>query len=43
MNKKGEFAGVSMYAREDSFFVVCTENGPESVLREPLLDGSETD
>jgi N4-(beta-N-acetylglucosaminyl)-L-asparaginase len=40
VNKKGEYAGVSMYAREGpqpERFAVCTEKGPELVACEPLL------
>ncbi|MGE0815874.1 MAG: N(4)-(beta-N-acetylglucosaminyl)-L-asparaginase [Vicinamibacterales bacterium] len=40
LNKKGEFAGVSMY---ETKFAVCTENGPETRTCEPLLPGSSTD
>jgi N4-(beta-N-acetylglucosaminyl)-L-asparaginase len=40
LNKKGEFAGVSMYATQ---FAVCTENGPETRNCEPLLPGNGTD
>lgn len=36
VNKKGEFAGVSMYPAK---FAVCSENGPESRDTEPLLTG----
>jgi N4-(beta-N-acetylglucosaminyl)-L-asparaginase len=43
LNAKGEYAGVSMYAGEDSKYAVCTENGPESVPLEPFLDGKATD
>jgi N4-(beta-N-acetylglucosaminyl)-L-asparaginase len=43
LNAKGEYAGVSMYANERSTYAVCTENGPESVPLEPLLDGTATD
>jgi len=43
LNKKGEHAGVSMYATERSSFALCTENGPESVRPEPFLEGSSTD
>ena len=39
-NKKGEFAGVSMYTTK---FAVCTENGPETRTCEPLLPGNGTD
>lgn len=41
-NAKGEYAGVTMYATDDSKYAVCTENGPESVPLEPLLDGMAT-
>jgi N4-(beta-N-acetylglucosaminyl)-L-asparaginase len=43
LNAKGEYAGVSMYAGENSKYAVCTENGPESVALEPFLDGKATD
>lgn len=43
LNKKGEFAGVSMYANEASNYAVCTENGGELRAMEPFLDGSSTD
>jgi N4-(beta-N-acetylglucosaminyl)-L-asparaginase len=36
VNKKGEWAGVSMYP---SKFAVCTENGPETRDTEPLFTG----
>jgi N4-(beta-N-acetylglucosaminyl)-L-asparaginase len=40
VNKKGEYAGVSMYAREGrqpERFAVCTEKGPELLACEPLV------
>jgi len=40
VNKKGEYAGVSMYAREGQQperFAVCSEKGPELIACEPLL------
>jgi hypothetical protein len=43
VNAKGEYAGVSMYASERSAFAVCTENGPQSLPLEPLLNGRPTD
>jgi len=43
LNKKGEHAGVSMYATESSSFALCTENGAESVRPEPYLEGRSTD
>jgi N4-(beta-N-acetylglucosaminyl)-L-asparaginase len=39
LNKKGEWAGVSMYP---SRFAVCTENGPETRDTEALLTGRES-
>jgi N4-(beta-N-acetylglucosaminyl)-L-asparaginase len=36
LNAKGEHAGVSMYA---SSYAVCTENGPQTLMTEPLLPG----
>ena len=36
----GQYAGVSMYAGQNSQYAVCTENGAELVSLEPLLDGS---
>ncbi len=43
LNKKGEYAGVSMYATERSSFALCTENGAESIRPEPFLEGQSTD
>jgi N4-(beta-N-acetylglucosaminyl)-L-asparaginase len=40
VNKKGEYAGVSMYAAN---YAVCTENGPQTIPTEPLLQGRSTD
>ena len=40
VNKRGEYAGVSMYAREGQQaerYAVCTEKGPELLVCEPLL------
>ena len=40
VNKKGEYAGVSMHANEGKDaerFAVCTERGPELLACEPLL------
>lgn len=40
LNKRGEYAGVAMYAgAEKAHFAVCTENGAEYPRLEPLLDG----
>ena len=36
VNKKGEYAGVSMYSAS---YAVCTENGPQTLKCEPLLEG----
>jgi hypothetical protein len=36
VNKKGEYAGVSMY---EANYAVCTEKGPETVATTPLLEG----
>ena len=43
LNKKGDYAGVSMYANERSKYAVCTENGGELKSMEPLLEGSARD
>lgn len=44
LNKKGEYAGVTMYnANGRGSFAVCTEKGPERVILEPLLQGGPTD
>lgn len=40
LNKKGEWAGASMYATSESVFAACTENGSEAVPLEPLLEGT---
>jgi N4-(beta-N-acetylglucosaminyl)-L-asparaginase len=40
VSAKGEFAGVSMYA---ATYAVCTENGPQTLNTEPLLEGKPTD
>ena len=37
LDARGEYAGVTMYARERSQFAVCSENGPEFVQLEGLL------
>lgn len=42
-NKKGEYAGCSMYAAGESRYAVCTENGAELKDLEPLLKGNPTD
>ena len=43
LNKKGEYAGVSMYAWGETKFALCTERGAESPSLEPLLPGAPTD
>lgn len=43
LDRQGRYAGVSMYASETSRYAVCTENGAELLLLEPLLDGSARD
>ena len=43
LNKKGEYAGVSMYRAGETQYAVCTENGARAVELEPLLQGSPED
>jgi len=43
LNAKGEYAGVSMYAAEETGFAVCDENGPREEPLEPLLAGTPAD
>ena len=41
LDKMGRYAGVAIYARrDDSRYAVCTENGAEHAMLEPLLEGS---
>jgi N4-(beta-N-acetylglucosaminyl)-L-asparaginase len=40
LNKKGEWAGVSMYRAGETQFALCTENGASAPELEPLLPGS---
>ena len=40
LNARGEYAGVGMYA---STYAVCTENGPQILPVEPLLEGKAED
>jgi N4-(beta-N-acetylglucosaminyl)-L-asparaginase len=40
VNKKGEYAGVSMYSAS---YAVCNENGPQTLKCEPLLEGRASD
>jgi len=39
LNKKGEYAGVSMYLAGETQYAVCTENGSRALELEPLLPG----
>jgi N4-(beta-N-acetylglucosaminyl)-L-asparaginase len=39
LTNKGEHAGVTMYAGENSAYACCDENGPRKVPLEPLLKG----
>jgi len=43
LNKKGEYAGVSMYRAGETQYAVCTENGARTLELEPLLPGSPED
>lgn len=43
LNKRGEYAGVSMYAAGETEYAVCTEHGPERRPFEALLEGAPTD
>ncbi len=43
LDKKGQHAGVSMYASGETKFALCTEKGAESPTLEPLLPGNPTD
>jgi N4-(beta-N-acetylglucosaminyl)-L-asparaginase len=40
LNKRGEHAGVAMYAAGETRYALCTENGAESPSLEPLLEGA---
>ena len=40
LNRKGEYAGVSMY---EATYAVCTEKGPETTATTPLLEGKASD
>jgi N4-(beta-N-acetylglucosaminyl)-L-asparaginase len=41
LNAKGEYAGVTLY--EGSSFALCTENGPQTLKCEALLQGKPSD
>ena len=43
LNKKGEYAGVAMYASGEQVYATCDENGAEERPLEGFLDGSPTD
>ena len=43
LNKRGEFAGVSMYRAGETRYAVCTEQGPQALELEPLLPGAPED
>ncbi|HEX4934565.1 MAG TPA: N(4)-(beta-N-acetylglucosaminyl)-L-asparaginase [Gemmatimonadaceae bacterium] len=43
LNKRGEWAGVSMYHAGETKHAVCTENGAQAVDLEPLLAGTPED
>jgi N4-(beta-N-acetylglucosaminyl)-L-asparaginase len=43
LNKRGEYAGVSMYAAGETSYALCTERGAEAPKFEPLLRGTPTD
>ena len=43
LNKRGEHAGVAMYAAGETTYALCTESGASSPTFEPLLRGAPTD
>jgi N4-(beta-N-acetylglucosaminyl)-L-asparaginase len=43
LNKRGEYAGVSMYSAGETSYALCTEKGPEAPRFEPLLNGTPGD
>lgn len=43
LNKRGEYAGVSMYRQGETQYAVCTENGATTPDLEPLLPGGPSD
>lgn len=43
LNHKGEYAGATMYAAEETIFAVCDENGAREERLEPMLEGAPTD
>jgi N4-(beta-N-acetylglucosaminyl)-L-asparaginase len=43
LDKRGDHAGVTLYASGETEYAVCTEHGAETRPLEPFLDGSPTD
>ena len=43
LNRRGEFAGVSLYAGKNQDFAVCTENGPQTLPCDALLAESDAE
>jgi N4-(beta-N-acetylglucosaminyl)-L-asparaginase len=43
LNKRGEYAGVTMYAWGEKTYALCTENGARAMQLEPLLPGTPLD
>lgn len=43
LNKRGEYAGVSMYRAGETRYALCTEQGPQAPDLEPLLPGTPED
>src|SRR5688500_18482071 len=43
LNKRGEYAGVSMYRAGETKYAVCTESGSTALDLEPLLTGTPED
>jgi N4-(beta-N-acetylglucosaminyl)-L-asparaginase len=43
LNKKGEYAGVAMYASGESTYAICTENGASTPTFAALLQGNPTE
>ena len=43
LNRRGEFAGVSLYGGKDQDFAVCTEQGPQTLPCDSLLAESDAE
>ena len=43
LSASGEYAGVTMYGGRNVNYAVCTEQGPQTLPMEPLLQGNATD